>query len=79
MDFRKVIRSRAPYNGYVQIADVPYSVWLLYGAGLRIKTMLQSSHMDKGLVIFPMSGNNTFEISDFAEPCFSSSFTAFFF
>ena len=79
MDFRKVIRSRAPYNGYVQIADVPYSVWLLYGAGLRIKTMLQSSHMDKGLVIFSMSGNNTFEISDFAEPCFSSSFTAFFF
>ena len=38
------IRSRALYNGSVSVEDMPYSVQFLYGAGLRIKTILRSSH-----------------------------------
>ena len=41
-------RSRAPYSGYVQIADVPYSLEILYGAGHRIKAMLRLSHKRNG-------------------------------
>ena len=36
----------AGLSGYVQIADMLYSVYLLFGAGLRIKPMLQSSLKD---------------------------------
>ena len=39
----RAIRSPALYSGYVRIADVPYSVSVLYGAGLRIKAILRSS------------------------------------